>query len=56
MLLFEEVSTVQGANVDYSRCITPGWLDLLLEWIQANSGKNELKIDSFTSLIDSKAQ
>ncbi|XP_026392571.1 abnormal spindle-like microcephaly-associated protein homolog isoform X1 [Papaver somniferum] len=55
MLLFEEVSKVKAANVDYSWCITSSQLDLLLEWIQSISGKYELKIDSFTSLIDGKA-
>ncbi|MCL7050659.1 hypothetical protein MKW94_027522 [Papaver nudicaule] len=55
MALSEEVSKVKGANVDHSRCNTSGQLDLLLEWIQAISGKYELKIDSFTSLIDGKA-
>ncbi|KAI3948811.1 hypothetical protein MKX01_022225 [Papaver californicum] len=55
MLLYEEVSKVKAANVDYSRWITSGQLDFLLEWIQAISGKYELKIDGFTSLTDGKA-
>ncbi|XVE51131.1 hypothetical protein DITRI_Ditri02bG0014400 [Diplodiscus trichospermus] len=51
----DEISKIHGFNMDNLNVINSTLLGMLLNWIQAICEKYDLKIDSFSSLVNGKA-
>ncbi|KAG9454074.1 hypothetical protein H6P81_006978 [Aristolochia fimbriata] len=54
-LLAEQISRVQGSNVDYLNINSVSHMDMLLEWTQDICRNYGIKFDNFASLVDGKA-
>ncbi|OMO64877.1 IQ motif, EF-hand binding site [Corchorus olitorius] len=54
-IIADEISKIHGFNQENVNVINPTLLGMLLNWIQAICEKYDLKIDSFSSLVNGEA-